>query len=421
MLTPATLPTLQQALADANLDGWLLFDFHGVNPIAAGLLGLDGMLTRRVFALVPCQGAPVAVTHAIEQGPWRHWPAEWRRERYGSWRALEEVLGRLVRGRRIAMEYSPGDAVPYLDRVPAGVLEMVRAAGADVVSSAELVTRFYATWSAGQLASHRRAAEAIAGIAHDAMRLAASRASSGEALDEHLLQQWILARFADAGLATDHPPIVAVGANAANPHYEPVAGQALPIERGSVLLVDLWARESHDPGIRYQVPGDPGRDSGSAIGGSDAPPTPRPYADQTWMTSLGEPSPEALAVWSAIRDARDAAIELLRERVAAGAPVRGGEVDDAARAVIAERGYGEYFTHRTGHSIDPRDLHGSGPHIDNLETREERLLLPGVAFSIEPGVYLPGRIGMRTEVNAYVGDSEVIVTPADYQRDLLVL
>jgi Xaa-Pro aminopeptidase len=145
------------------------------------------------------------------------------------------------------------------------------------------------------------------------------------------------------------------------------------------------------------------------------------YADQTWMASIGEPSPEAVAVWSAIRDARDAAIALLRERVAAGVPVRGGEVDDAARAVIAGRGYGEYFTHRTGHSIDPHDLHGSGPHIDNLETREERLLVPGVAFSIEPGVYLPGRIGMRSEVNAYIGDGEVIVTPTDYQRDLLVL
>ena len=391
MLTPAALPQLQAALADAGLDGWLLFDFHGANPIAAGLLGLEGMVTRRVFAYVPREGAPVAVTHAIEQGPWRHWPAAWGRETYSSWRTLEALLARLVGGKRVAMEYSPGDAVPYLDRVPAGVLDMVRAAGAEVVSSAELVTRFYAVWTAEHLAAHRRAAEAIAGVARDAMRHAAERAAR-DPVDEYALQQWILERFAAAGLHTAEPPIVAVGPNAANPHYAPVEGQAAPIRRGDVLLIDLWACE---PG--------------------------QPYADQTWMASLGPPSAEATAVWEAIRDARDAAIALLRARLAAGEPVRGGEVDDAARAVIAGRGFGQYFTHRTGHSIDPRDLNGAGPHIDNLETREERLLVPGVAFSIEPGVYIAGRIGMRTEVNGVIGDGELVVTPGEYQRELWVL
>jgi Xaa-Pro aminopeptidase len=391
LLTPAALPRVQAALADAGVDGWLLFDFHGVNPIASGLLGLEGMVTRRVFAYVPRQGAPVAVTHAIEQGPWRQWPAAWGRETYSSWRALEAVLARLVGGKRVAMEYSAGDAVPYLDRVPAGVLEMVRAAGAEVVGSAELVTRFYAVWTAEHLAAHGRAAEAIAGVARDAVRHAAERAER-DPIDEYRLQQWILERFAAAGLVTVEPPIVAVGANAANPHYEPTAERALPIRRGDVLLVDLWARE---PG--------------------------QPYADQTWMASLGTPSAEAAAVWAAIRDARDAALDLLRARVAAGAPVRGGEVDDAARAVIAERGFGQYFTHRTGHSIDPRDLHGAGPHIDNLETREERLLVPGVGFSIEPGVYIPGRVGMRTEVNGIIGEGEVVVTPREYQKELWVV
>jgi Xaa-Pro aminopeptidase len=391
MLTPAALPKLQAALADAGLDGWLLFDFHGANPIAGGMLGLEGMVTRRVFAYVPREGAPVAVTHAIEQGPWARWPSAWGRETYSSWRALEALLARLVGGKRVAMEYSPGDAVPYLDRVPAGVLDMVRAAGAEVVTSAELVTRFYAVWTADHLAAHRRAAEAIAGVARDAMRHAAERAER-EPLDEYALQQWIVARFAAAGLHTAEPPIVAVGANAANPHYAPVAGQASPIRRGDVLLIDLWACE---PG--------------------------QPYADQTWMASLGTPSAEATAVWEAIRDARDAAIALLRARLAAGEPVRGGEVDDAARGVIVARGFGQYFTHRTGHSIDPRDLHGAGPHIDNLETREERLLVPGVGFSIEPGVYIPGRIGMRTEVNGFIGDREVVVTPGEYQRELWVL
>jgi Xaa-Pro aminopeptidase len=408
MLTPETLPRLQRFIADAGLDGWLLFDFHGTNPIAAGLLRLDGMVTRRVFAYVPRDGVPVAVTHAIEQGPWRQWPEGWRRERYSSWRSLEEHLARLVRGRRIAMEYSPGDAVPYVDRVPAGVLDMVRAAGAEVVSSAELVTRFYAVWTGPQLASHRRAAEAIAGIARGAMAHAAARADANDPVDEYALQQWLVARFAEAGLAADHAPIVAVGANAADPHYHPTPERASRIRRGDVLLIDLFAHEAAGDGARES-----GRDA--------AAPGPGPYADQTWMASLGEPDPESLRVWAAVRDARDAAIALLRERVAAGVPVRGGEVDDAARAVIAARGYGEYFTHRTGHSIDARDLHGSGPHLDNLETREERALVPGVAFSIEPGVYIPGRVGMRSEVNAYVGDGEVIVTPAQYQHELIVL
>lgn len=393
MLSPASLPDFQAALADAGLDGWLLFDFRGVNPIAGGLVGLEGMVTRRVFAWLPRDGAPVAVTHAIEQEQWRRWPAEWRREKYASWRTLEETLARLVRGKRVAMEYSPGDAVPYLDRVPAGVLEMVRGAGADVVSSGELVSRFYAVWTPAELAAHRRAAEVIAEIARSALARAGERVAAGQGITEFELMQWILERFARAGLETDHGPNVSVGPNAANPHYEPTAAASRPIAAGDVLLVDLWARER--PGV--------------------------PYADQTWMASLGEPGDRARAVWGAVRDARDAAIEFLRGRVAAGAAVRGGEVDDVARAVIAGRGFAAHFVHRTGHSIDARDLHGSGPHLDNLETREERLLIPGVGFSIEPGVYLPGEIGMRSEVNAYVGDGELVVTPGEYQRELIVV
>ncbi len=391
-LTPATLPQIQAALAEAGLDGWLLFDFHGVNPIAAGLLDLEGMVSRRVFAFVPREGAPQAITHAIEQGPWVRWPAEWPRHVYSSWRALEEQLKALVGGRRVAMEYSPRDAVPYLDRVPAGVLEMVRAAGAEVVTSAELVSRFYAVWTAPQLASHQRAAEVIAEIAHAAMREAGARARSGAPATEYGIQQMILDAIASRGLITDHPPIVAAGANAANPHYEPSAETSRAIVSGDTLLVDLWA---HEPG--------------------------GVYADQTWMASLGEPNERAVQVWNAIRDARDAAILLLRARLADGQPVRGAEADDAARAVIAARGFREYFTHRTGHSIDARDLHGAGPHLDNLETREERLLLPGLGFSIEPGIYIPGEIGMRTEVNAYVGEDDLIVTPLHVQRDLMVV
>ena len=392
MLDEKVLPAVQSAIEDAGLDGWLLFDFHGLNPVANGLLGLTGMGTRRIFVFIPKSGAPTAITHAIEQGPWQTWPTAWDKTVYSGWRELEAQLASVVSGKRVAMEYSPGDAVPYLDRVPAGVLELVRNSGATVVSSADLVSRFYAVWTPGNLESHRRAAAVIAGIAHDAMKRAGDAARQGTPVTEFSLQQWIREQFASNGLNTDHGPIVAIGPNAANPHYEPAAEGSATINSGDILLIDLWARE--DDGV---------------------------FADQTWMGSLGDPGERDLAIWSAVRDARDAALTLLRERISAGQPLSGGEVDDAARAVITSRGYGDHFIHRTGHSIDARDLHGSGPHIDNLETREERRLIPGVGFSIEPGIYLAGDVGMRSEVNGIVGDGELIVTPDDYQRELIVV
>ena len=384
-LSPETLPALQAALAEAGLDGWLLYDFRGTNPIATGVLGLQGgLVTRRIFAYIPREGTPVAVTHAIEQGPWRDWPAGWRREIYSSWRALEATLASIVGGRRVAMEYSPGDAVPYVDRVPAGVLDMVRAAGATVVSSAELVTRFYAVWGEAEIASHRRAAEVIAAIAHEAFVHAGATSTT-----EYALQQWILERFERAGLVVDHGPIVAIGPNAANPHYEPTAEGSASIARGDVLLIDLFARE------RQGV-----------------------FADQTWMGVLGTPDARTITVWETVRTARDAAIALLQS----GRVLRGGEVDDAARAVIVAAGYGDYFTHRTGHSIDAHDLHGAGPHLDNLETRDDRVLLPGVAFSIEPGVYLPGVLGVRSEVNAVITSPDtLLITPGSPQRELIIV
>lgn len=392
MLKREMLPALQSAIASAGFDGWLLYDFQGLNPVARGMLELSGMTSRRFFVYIPRSGPPVAITHAIEQGPWESWPREWKKEKYSGWRILESLLSGVVKGKRIAMEYSPGDAVPYVDRVPAGVIEMVRSAGAVVESSADLVSMFYAVWSDDQRAGHERAALAVATIGQEAIRLAGSRAHGGHPLTEFALQGWIRERFESKGLFTDHGPIVAIGPNAANPHYEPSAEGSATINRGDVLLVDLWAKEK---------------------GGV--------FADQTWMGSLGPLSERDNKVWLAVRDARDAAISLLRERIGGGKPVRGGEVDDAARAVITKRGFGEFFIHRTGHSIDPRDLHGSGPHIDNLETRDERTLIPGIGFSIEPGVYLAGEVGMRSEVNGFIGRDGLLITPADYQREMLVV
>ena len=392
MLDRESLPSIQSAIRDAGVDGWLIYDFHGLNPIAVGMLQLQGMTTRRFFVYIPASGTPTALTHNIEQGPWNTWPAKWGKERYSSWRELESRVHSLVNGKKVAMEYSPGDAVPYLDRVPAGVIELVRAAGAEVVTSADLVSRFYAVWNEEQRASHERAARAVSTIGQEAIRLAGSRADSAAPMTEYALATWIRDRFAAGGLETDHGPIVAIGPNAANPHYEPTAEQSATIKRGDVLLIDLWAKEKD--GV---------------------------YADQTWMGSLGPPTDRDKAIWLAVRDARDAAISLLEKKISAHQAVSGGEVDDTARAVIVKRGFGEFFVHRTGHSIDPRDLHGSGPHIDNLETREERALIPGVGFSIEPGVYLAGDVGMRSEVNAYVGADRVLITPGDYQRELLIV
>lgn len=391
MLDTRNLPAIQQAISDAGLDGWLLFEFNGLNPVATGLLELHGMTTRRYFVFIPARGEPVAITHAIEQGPWQNWPASWKKEQYSGWKTLEQLLKTHLSGKTIAMEYSPGDSIPYLDRIPAGVIEMVRAAGATIVSSADLVTLFYAVWTEVQLESHKRAAKIVSRIAQDAIKLAGSRADSNPAT-EFEIQQWIMQRFADNNLNTIHEMIVAVGPNAANPHYEPTALDSATIRRGDILLIDLFARETD--GI---------------------------FADQTWMASLGTPSARDVKIWEAVSGARKAAEDYLRTNLRARKQISGGEVDDVSRSYIEERGFGKYFIHRTGHSIDARDLHGSGPHIDNFETREERKLLPGVGFSIEPGVYIPGEVGMRSEVNACVTINDVVITPVDFQRDLLVV
>lgn len=392
MLDAEKLKPIQAALKAAEVDGWLLYDFRGTNPIAVGLVGLEGFVTRRWFVFVPVSGPPIALTHNIEQGPWREWPADWKKPSYSSWKELEKSLAEIVGGKNVAMEYSPGDAVPYVDRVPAGVIDLVRAAGAKITSSANLVSLFYSVWTPPQLQSHTKSAEIIAQIARDAFALAGERSKSSNPIDEYELRTWILDRFQKSGLEADHGPIVAIGPNAANPHYEPQQSGSAKIERGCILLIDLFASEKENV-----------------------------YADQTWMGSLGPVSERDQKVWEAVRDARDAAIDLLRKRLAAGKEVTGAEVDDAAREVIVARGFSQYVLHRTGHNIDAKSLHGSGPNIDNLETRDERILVPGIGFSIEPGIYIAGDVGMRSEVNGFIGNGELVVTPAVYQRDLIIV
>ena len=380
---------LKQLLGELRADAWLLYDFRGINPAATRVLGIHGMGTRRFFVLLPRDGKPVALAHRIELAAFDGFPGEVRP--YAAWPELHEQLRTLVGGKTVAMEISPRDAVPYLDRVPHGVIELIEASGAHVVSSGVLVSRFAARWSPAELAGHRRAAEAIAEIAVATLKWAGSELARGAEVREAAMQARVMDAFTRGQLVTDHPPIVGFQANAANPHYEPRAGSDRRLAAGDVMLLDLWA----------------GVSAGSV------------FADQTWMAFAGrEPSAEVRRVWDAVRGARDAAVALLRDRWKQHEAVTGAAVDDAARAVIRSAGLGEYFVHRTGHSID-RDLHGSGPHIDNFETADERTLIPGVGFSVEPGVYLPDRFGIRTEINVYLSESGPEVTPRQPQQELL--
>jgi len=382
---------LKTLLAELRADAWLLYDFRGINPAATRVLGIHGMGTRRFFALLPREGKAIALAHRIELAAFDGFPGEVRP--YAAWPELHEQLRALVGGKTVAMEISPRDAVPYLDRVPHGVVELIEASGAHVVSSGVLVSRFAARWSPAELAGHRRAAEAIAEIAVATLQWAGSELARGAEVREAATQSRVMDAFTRAGLVTDHPPIVGFQANAANPHYEPRAGSDRRLAAGEVMLLDLWA--------------------GVSLGSV--------FADQTWMGFAGrEPSTEVRGAWDVVRGARDAAVALLRERWKNKQPVTGAAVDDAARAVIRAAGLGEYFVHRTGHSID-RELHGSGPHIDNFETADERTLIPGVGFSVEPGVYLPGRFGVRSEINVYMGESGPEVTPRQPQQELLLV
>jgi Xaa-Pro dipeptidase len=390
-LTPEVLSRVRKMLADLRLDGWLLFDFHGNNPVATRMLGLGGLATRRLFVLLPAAGKPVALAHQIEQHRVAGFPGEVRI--YAAWRELERELGRLVSGKRLAAEYSPKDAVPYLDRLPAGVVEMLRASGADVVSSSELVTALAARWSPAELDNHMRAARLVKDVALAGFERVKSWYAEGATPTEQGFQRWVMEAFDQAGLRTNEPPIVATGEHAANPHYDPTAQADTVIERGAVLLLDLWA------GVEVDTV----------------------YADQTWMAFVGGTPPDDVAhVFDVVRDARDRTVAALADKWREGWPVTGAELDDVARQVIGNAGYGEYFVHRTGHSID-RELHGSGPHLDNYETHDDRKLLAGVGFSVEPGIYLPGRFGVRSEINVYLRDDGPLVTPPDPQRQLIVL
>jgi Xaa-Pro aminopeptidase len=375
---------VQDALRKANLDGWLLYDFHGSNPIAARLAGLTGgghMTTRRWYYLIPAHGRPRGLVHAIERHNLDQLPGD--KTVYAGRQQLDTGLTHLLQGvRRVAMEYSPMCAIPYLSRLDAGTAEAVRAKGVEIFSSGDLVQQFEASWTPAQLASHQVASAALYRIKDRAFASAAAAVRAGRAMSEYELQQQMVEWFEEEGLVSDSAPVVAVEGNAGNPHYLPSAERSRPISADQVLLLDLWGKTT--------APG--------AV-----------FADITWVgvTAAGVPAETARA-FSAVVEARDAAVRFVDDAAKNGREVHGWEVDRAARQVLEQRGYGERILHRTGHSLG-ENVHGNGVHMDDYETHDDRRLIPGTGFTVEPGLYFE-TFGVRTEVNVFRSEHEAIVT-----------
>lgn len=384
------LPDIQEELRSAGLNGWLLYDLHARNTVTAKLTGL-GDLTRRYFVLIPAEGEPHAISHKIEDKDWDGWP--WQRSKYAGWRELDDALKQVLGDRKhVVMEISDNDAVPAMDLVPVGVVEKIRGLGVQVTTSGDLVSRFYSAWSKDDLASHRTSAAILMQVAHAAFTRLAREVEAGNAVHEGEVAAWVIADLAAHGCGTGAETIVANGVNAANPHYAP-EGLGAQFKKGDVVLLDLWAKQNDET----------------------------VYADQTWMAYLGAKVPDRIAeIFAVVTGARDAAVDFIRSAYEKGEVVAGGAVDDVARSFIRERGYGDAFVHRTGHSIDTA-THGMGPNIDNLETNETRRLIEGVAFSIEPGIYLAGDVGMRSEINVYMSSTGPEVTTPEPQTEMLAL
>jgi len=388
----ADVPDIQSDLRAAKLDGWLFDDVRGRDPIAQRILDLPvGMRTRRWFYFVPAKGTPKKLVHKIEAQSLAALPGETLY--YASQDELRRNVGKILgRAKNVAMQYSPKNAIPYVAMVDAGTIELVRASGVKVMSSADLVQKYEACWSDEQLESHRSAGAAIDRIVREAFQHVAKNVREKKSITEYDLKVWILSEFEAAGIWTEEGPDIAVNSNASDPHYGPTAESAAPIREGDLLLLDVWGKK---------------KTSGSV------------YYDITWMGYLGVRVPEKYAkVFGIVRDARDRAVDLILKNIAAGKPLQGWQVDKAARSVIEKAGYGRYFFHRTGHSIGEK-VHGNGANMDGLETHDERHLIPRTCNSVEPGIYLPD-FGIRSEVNVYIDEREAQVTGA-VQKEILPL
>jgi len=388
---------IQAALRDAKLDGWLFYDFRHSDPLAYRILKLDEKMfaSRRWFYYVPASDEPVKIVQSIEQFKLDSLPG--RKLVFRGWQELHarlrEVLGAKKSKSRVAMQYSPMNDIPYISRVDAGTIELVRSFGVEPVTSAELVQKFEAVFSPDQHQMHVEASDKMHRIIQEAFAEIARRIRADEPTTEWDIAQFMLRRYSEERMQQE-PMIVAVNANTANPHYMPTKEKNLPIRRGDFVLIDAATKLNKPEAVA---------------------------TDQTWTGYVGESVPDEYSrIFNIVREARDSAVDFVRKNIQAGKPIRGAEVDDVSRGVITRAGFGEQFTHRTGHSIG-EETHGNGVNIDDFETRDSRRIIPGVCFSIEPGIYLEGKFGVRSEINVYVSDKDIEVTGQPIQREIIAI
>jgi len=384
---------IQDALRRECLDGWLFFDHHQRDPLAYRVLGFMPArhVTRRWYYFIPARGEPKGLVHRIEAGMLDAVPGE--KIRYSSWTeqtgGIQKLLGA---AKRVAMQYSPQCAIPYVAMVDAGTVELVRGLGVEIVTSAELIQHFEARWSPAALESHLEAGRRVDRVRGEAFRMIGERTRNGGSVQELEVKNFVREGFVKAGMVVEDGPIVGVNANAANPHYEPFEGLTQPIRTGDFVLLDMWAKLEQPGSVYYDI---------------------------TWTGFCGpNPTEEMRKVFGIVREARDRAIERVQKAMRAAEPVRGFEVDDAARGYISSQGYGKFFVHRTGHSIG-QEVHGNGANMDNLETHDERRIVPWTCFSIEPGIYLE-KFGVRSEINLFIEQRDARVT-GEIQKELVLI
>lgn len=386
------LQEIQNALAAEGVDGWLLYDFRGSNVVARSIARFtDHIATRRWYYFIPAHGEPVRIVHAIEAGNLDHLPG--RKIVFRSWQDLHSALrDTLKNAPRVAMEYSAENDIPYISLVDAGTIEMVRSTGAEIVSSGDLVQMFESRWTDEQRESHFEAARLVNFVKDKGFEFIGDALRKGKSIGEYDVQQYMWDLFSKHNLIADHPMIVAVNANASNPHYAPDATHSSPIHEGDLVLIDIWAK-LNKPGVIY--------------------------GDITWMGYAGREVPARMKeIFDIVKDAQQASFKLIQSNFREGKTTFGWEADDAARNFIASRGYGDYYLHRTGHNIG-QQVHGNGANLDNLETRDRRKLILGTGFSIEPGIYLP-EFGVRSEIDVYIGENGPVIT-SPHQTEILPL
>jgi len=392
--TTSKIQSIQASLRENKIDGWLLYDFWKRNEYAQRILEYPKHIlnTRRFFYLIPANGTPLKLVHSIERWNLDHLPGE--KTIFLSWKSLEEGLEKILKGMKtIAMEYSPCNAIPYISKVDAGTIEMVKRTGVNIVSSMNLTQYFESRWTEEAYRDNLETAKIMRGIVDEAFSFMKLRIKNKEHITEYDVQQFMTTKFTDNGLITMEAPNCSVNANSGNPHYEPTKDVHSELREGDFVLIDLWAKKNK-PGSTYN--------------------------DITWVGYLGTSVPEKYTkIFNIVRDARDTAASFLTKSLAEGKTVRGCDVDDASRNVIVKTGYGEFFIHRTGHSIT-EDLHGSGANMDNLETSDERTIIPETSFSIEPGIYFMGDFGIRSEINVYISKNREVIVPGEPRQQEVI-